>query len=103
MSNLPPTTSLPRAWDLQLDREERIELAQEAWLAAGGKGNKTLSMTKAAWQHGISKSTLVDRINGATSRSIAHEDDQRLTPGEEAALLAWVLRLQAWGWPARVE
>ena len=35
--------------------------------------------------------------------SDAHEGQQRITPGEEAALLAWVLRLQAWGWPPRVE
>lgn len=103
MSDIHPSTSLPRSWDTELDREDRIELAHTAWLDAGGPKNKTLSITKAAKQHGVSKSTLVDRINGAQSYSISREYQKRLTSGEEAALLAWILRLQAWGWPPRVE
>ena len=94
---------LPPSWEAELSREDRIELAYTAWLKAGGIGNRILSITKAAKQHGIPKSTLVDRVNGSQSNSVAHEDQQRLSSGEEAALLAWVLRLQAWGWPARVQ
>ncbi len=94
---------LPPSWEAELSREDRIELAYTAWLEAGGTGNRILSITKAAKQHGIPKSTLVDRVNGSQSNSVAHEDQQRLSSGEEAALLAWVLRLQAWGWPARVQ
>ena len=70
---------LPPSWEAELSREDRIELAYTAWLEAGGTGNRILSITKAAKQQ------------------------QRLSSGEEAALLAWVLRLQAWGWPARVQ
>lgn len=102
MSDLLPT-SLPPNQDIESPREERIELAHAAWESAGGTGNKILSITKAALKYGIAKSTLVDRIHGKQSHSVAHENEQRLSPGEEAALLAWILRLQAWGWPPRVE
>lgn len=95
--------SLPHSWETELSREDRLELAHTAWLDAGGPRNKILSIRKAAIQHGIPKSTLVDRINGRQSHSVAQEDRQRLSPGEEAAILAWVLRLQAWGWPPRVQ
>ena len=104
MSDTPSSTSISSDFEVELGREERITLAHEAWLAAGGTGNKLLSITKAADRHGIPKSTLVDRISkGKQARLEAHEDQQRLSPGEEAALLAWILRLQAWGWPPRVE
>ena len=103
MSNIPPEKSFSPNWDVELDREERIKIAQAAWLEAGGPGNKILSINKAAKKHNIAPITLRDRINGAQERHIAHEDDERLTNGEERALLAWILRLQVWGWPARVE
>ncbi len=32
-----------------------------------------------------------------------HQRQQRLNPREETAIVNWLLRLQAWGWPARVE
>ena len=45
----------------------------------------------------------MDRINGKQAHATAHENLQRPAIGEEQALLGWILRLQAWGWPARVE
>ena len=102
MSNA-PLPSLPPSWETELGREDRIELAYTTWIEAGGPGNRILSITKAAKQHGIPKSTLTDRIKGRKPTSAAHEGQQRISPGEEAAILAWVLRLEAWGWPPRIE
>ncbi len=102
MSNA-PLPSIPPSCETELGREDRIELAYTAWIEAGGHGNRILSITKAAKQHGIPKSTLADRIRGRKPTSDAHEGQQRITPGEEAVLLAWVLRLYAWGWPPRIE
>ena len=65
---------LPPLWEAELSREDRIELAYTAWLKAGGIGNRILSITKAVKQHGIPKSTLVDRVNSSQSNSVAHKD-----------------------------
>ncbi len=45
----------------------------------------------------------MDRINGRKAASVRNQHFQRLSPEEEEAICAWILRLQAWGWPSRVE
>ena len=60
-------------------------------------------MAKAANMHGVSKSTLRDRINGAIPKIEASQNMQRLSPREEEALAEWMLLLASWGWPVKVE
>ena len=88
--------------DVELSQERRIELAHARWLEAKVV-NELLSITKVAKRYGVSKSTLVDRINKKTKpAAVYHLESQRLTPEEETAILNWILRLQAWGWPPLV-
>ena len=60
-------------------------------------------MEKIAKQHGIAPQTLYNRLYSVQAHISPYENQQRLAIGEEQALLAWILRLQAWGWPVRVE
>lgn len=76
-----------------------MELAVKRWKEAGGK----VSKTKVAKQYGLPPSTFFDRINGKPSRKESDAERQRLTPGEEKAVINWIKRLQNWGWPTRVE
>ncbi len=82
-----------------LPQERRIELALEHWQ----EPNNTLLKSKIAQKYGIPRRTFFGRTEGRQARAKAHEKEQRLAPGEEQALLEWVLRLQKWGWPPRVE
>ena len=94
---LPLSSSPPRP--PLLLQERRIELALEHWR----ESDNTLSKTKIAHKYGILPRTFIGRTNGKQAKSKAHEHEQRSSPEEELALLDWVLRLQAWGWPPRVE
>ena len=86
-------------WEDELPKEQRIDLAYEAWKEANGG----LSQTRAAEKFGISRTTLEGRIHGATSRAKRNQSMQRLKPFEEESLVKWITRLQTWGWPARIE
>ena len=79
--------------------EDRLQLAHKIWK----QDNGAISIAKAANIHGVSKSTLRDRINGAIPKAEASQNMQRLSPGEEEALASWMLLLASWGWPVRVE
>jgi hypothetical protein len=79
--------------------EERLQLAHKIWRESDG----TMSIVKAANMYGVKKSTLRDRIKGAIPKAEASQNMQRLSPGEEEALVDWILLLASWGWPARVE
>ena len=63
----------------------------------------TIPVAKIARKHGVPPSTLRGRIDGAVSTTVRQRSQQKLSPEEETALHDWILRLQAWGWPARVE
>ncbi len=76
-----------------------MELAVKRWREVEGK----ISKTKVAKQYGLPPSTFFDRINGKTSKKESAAERQRLTPGEEKAVMDWIKRLQNWGWPTRVE
>ena len=81
----------------ELPQKERVQLAIEAH-------RKNLkSVRKIAQQYGLPKSSLHDRINGKKTRKEEHQRRQRLSPQEELAIVNWLLRLQAWGWPARID
>ena len=103
VASLPITDpSLPTPniqWAVQVPYRERIDLAYEAWNDANG----ALSIRRAGEDYGVAYSTLNGRIKGAKSAVVRQEEQQRLFPEEEAILVKWITRLQAWGWPARVE
>jgi len=80
--------------DIELPQEERITLAQAYWNGATA-ANENPSKAKLARQHGISKSTLTNRINGRKAASVRNQHFQRLSPEGEAAICDWILRLQA--------
>ncbi|KAF4423590.1 hypothetical protein CFRS1_v004486 [Colletotrichum fructicola] len=52
------------------------------------------SLRKAAQEHGVPKSTLARRMQGAQSRDTAYSDRQRLSTAQESHLAEWV-RIQA--------
>ncbi|KAJ8115538.1 hypothetical protein OPT61_g2826 [Boeremia exigua] len=49
------------------------------------------SQRKAAAAYGVPRSTLQERINGRQPNAIAHSNQQRLTPEQEAFLVDWIL------------
>ena len=81
----------------ELPREHRIQLALNECKRS------SISHSKIAKSYRISSSTLSDRLHGRTSNKERAKQQQLLYPAEELALKQWIVRLQAWGWPARVE
>jgi len=84
MAATPPMSFIPSE-DIELSQEERITLAQARWNEATAANENSLK-AKLARQHGISKSTLTDRINGRKAASVRNQHFQRLSPEEEAAI-----------------
>ena len=80
----------------ELSKAERIEQAYAAYKHP----DNTLSITKIANRHGIWPSTLHYRLTHGPSMRQRIENLQRLTPEEETILVKYIIRLQAWGWPA---
>ena len=83
----------------ELSKEQRMDLAISRWKDAHG----TISKTKIAKQYGLPKTTFISRTNGIITKNESASYRQRLTPGEEKAVVAWIRRLQNWGWPYRVQ
>ena len=81
----------------EISQKERLQLALEAC-----KSNQK-SMRKVAKQYGIPKSSLHDRVNGKMTRKEEHQRRQKLSPQEELEIVNWLHRLQAWGWPSRID
>ena len=81
----------------KLPKEHRIQLAINECK------HSSISHRKIAQSYGISTSILSDRLHGRTSVRERAQQQQLLLPAEESALKQWIIRLQGWGWPARVE
>lgn len=71
-------------------------------VAAIQEANGALSISQAARRFVVPKSTLAARLRGQRDQESYGCSKQKLTPEEETSLEAWVLQLQAWGWPPRV-
>ncbi|VBB84317.1 Putative protein of unknown function [Podospora comata] len=71
--------------------EEDVKNAQED-IAAG------ISQRKASNKHGIPRSTLKHRIDGTLPRNLAHENQQRLSHGQEDLIVQWILRQESLGY-----
>lgn len=61
------------------------------------------SIRAAADHYGLKYETLRDRKRGALPRSKSHEDQQRLTIAEETAIADWIIKIDDYGWPPRME
>jgi hypothetical protein len=83
-----------------VDREQRILLAHKEWK----ESNETLPIRQLAAIWGIARSTLHDRLkSGVVSRQEQHCSMQKITVGEERSLREWVLQLEGWGFPPRID
>lgn len=60
------------------------------------------SRRKAARAYNIPESTLRDRMNGATTYAISHQNQQRLSPQQENFLADWILEEGACGYPPSI-
>jgi len=56
------------------------------------------AIATAATYHGVPRTTLRDRLNGAQSCQHAHDDEQRLSTVQEERLERWILRQEALGY-----
>jgi len=57
-----------------------------------------VSLATAADRHGVPRSTLRDRLNGAQPHRYAHDGQQRLSTVQEEHLELWILRQEALGY-----
>lgn len=82
-------------------RDERIDLALKAIYRNGFKpdGSPRYSLREAARTFDVQKTTLTARFNGRKTRIEAHEHERKLTPGAEAALVAWIIEMGRRGIP----
>ena len=63
-----------------------------------------LKVSEAAEEYQVDKRTLYRRIAGThKSRSVSHQDQQRLTPAEERAIVKWCHDQDDRGFPPRLE
>jgi hypothetical protein len=63
------------------------------------KNNEFRSIRKAAVAFNVLNTTFQGRMSGRTSRSIAHESEQILSPAEEKTFARWITRLTRTGLP----
>ena len=56
------------------------------------------AVATASDRHGVPRTTLRDRLNGARSCRHAHEDEQRLSTIQEERLKRWILQQEALGY-----
>ena len=76
------------------DRENDIREAKHAYLSG-----EVASIRAAASTYGIPFGTLRDRLRGTQPRSIAHENEQLLTPEEEKSIVRFCEALDDLGHP----
>jgi hypothetical protein len=62
------------------------------------ESGKYTSIRQAAQAYGVPRSTLANRQNGKPPRSVAHEQQQRLTPAQEEFFTEWILEQDLQGY-----
>ena len=80
------------------DPATRLQLAIEE-LAK----NPGVSQREIARLYGVPQSTLQARLKGRRAAEHYHQATQRLNVQEEQALIDWIERMTAWGWPPRIQ
>ena len=88
----------PLAKTLKHSGELRIQAAIHDYQA-----RKFTNIRDPATAHGITYGQLRGRLAGRPSRSEAHVEQQNLTKTEEGVIVAWVLRLDTWGFPPHLK
>ena len=61
------------------------------------------SIRAVAEKYGLRYETLRDRKRGTANRALSLEDQQHLTNAEERAIVAWIGRVDDYGWPPKIE
>jgi hypothetical protein len=74
-------------------RESMIQLA-----LADLESGKYPSIRQAAKAYNVSRSTLANRQHSKPTRSVAHEQQQRLTPAQEEFLTEWIFEQDLQGY-----
>ena len=87
--------STPRLQSPQ--KEGRLLLAKQTL-----QQNHISSVRKAAKSYDIPRTTLRDRLSGASSRSASNSQKRKLKPSEEQALVEWILSLDQRGFPPQI-
>jgi len=67
------------------------------------RAKRFTNIRDAATAHGITYGQLRGRLAGRPSRSEAHVEQQNLTKTEEGVIVAWILRLDTWGFPPHLK
>ena len=67
------------------------------------RSGKIGSIRAAAEKYGLKYETLRDRKWGSGNRIGGHEDQQHLTNTEEKAIVAWIGRVDDYGWPPKLD
>ncbi|KAG0136223.1 hypothetical protein HOY82DRAFT_465642, partial [Tuber indicum] len=60
---------------------------------------KIRSIRAAAERYGLQYETLRDRKRGTANCVLSYEDQKHLTNAEEKAIVAWIGRMDDYGWP----
>ena len=82
------------------EREDRIRRALKARI----ERDPQPTFRELALEFGVARSVLCDRASGnRRNRQIAHEKEQKLSPGDEKALEKWCQDLDDWGFPPRMD
>jgi hypothetical protein len=81
--------------------ESQIQYAMETIAALGMKanGHTVLPLREAARLYLVPNTTLRSRWNGQSNRKKSHEHQQKLLPGHEDALVAWITEMGRRGIP----
>ena len=96
-------TRTPEVDDGDVPISMRVDLAIAFWREIEAKEEQP-NASKISKQFAISKTTFLQRIKGGQQPlEEFNAKRQKLSPEEETALCNWILRLQRWGWPPRVE
>ena len=80
------------------EREPQIQRALNA-LESG----KYTTLGEAATVFKVPKSTLGHRRTGRQTRRKAHEKEQLVPSASEDAIVKWILKLDEWGFPPRLD
>ena len=93
---------MPRIKFRSLTKENEREAQIQRALKALESGKYT-TLGEAAIAFKVPKSTLGHRRTGRQTRRKAHEKEQLLSAASEEAIVKWILKLDSWGFPPRLD
>ena len=85
---------------------KRVDKTKESLFTAALQDietGKLKSIRAAAEHYGLKYETLRDRKRGSQMRSESHEDQMLLTIEEEKSIEEWIVKIDDYGWPPRLE